>query len=158
MIRKTGLLFFIVLMLAGVCIPAAAQMTDDAVIEYVKDGMANGKSQNDLLKELMGSGVTVEQAQRIKKMVESENPGATDMMGRAGEMERRRRIAPGAVQVPAVETKEKESAEMTNGLEEKEIFGHNIFSNRKLSFAPNLNIPTPLNYRLGAGDELIIDV
>lgn len=158
MIRKTGLLFFIVLMLAGVCIPAAAQMTDDAVIEYVKDGMANGKSQNDLLKELMGSGVTVEQAQRIKKMVESENPGATDMMGRAGEMERRRRNAPGAVQVPAVETKEKESAEMTKGLEEKEIFGHNIFSNRKLSFAPNLNIPTPLNYRLGAGDELIIDV
>ena len=41
MIRKTGLLFFVVILLAGICIPAAAQMTDDAVIEYVKEGMAN---------------------------------------------------------------------------------------------------------------------
>lgn len=161
MIRKTGLLFFVVILLAGICIPAAAQMTDDAVIEYVKEGMANGKSQNDLLKELMASGVTMEQAQRIKKMVESENQGTNLMIGRVDEMDRRRRNAPGVAQLPAVEMQEQaEDEEVPEGelTEKKEIFGHNIFSNRRLSFAPSLNIPTPLNYRLGAGDEVIIDV
>lgn len=161
MIRKTGLLFFVVILLAGICIPAAAQMTDDAVIEYVKEGMANGKSQNDLLKELMASGVTMEQAQRIKKMVESENQGTNLMIGRVDEMDRRRRNAPGVAQLPAVEMQvQAEDEEVPEGelTEKKEIFGHNIFSNRRLSFAPSLNIPTPLNYRLGAGDEVIIDV
>ena len=161
MIRKTGLLFFVVILLAGICIPAAAQMTDDAVIEYVKEGMANGKSQNDLLKELMASGVTMEQAQRIKKMVESENQGTNPLMGRVDEMDRRRRNAPGVAQLPAVEMQEQvDGEEVPEGelTEKKEIFGHNIFSNRRLSFAPRLNIPTPLNYRLGAGDEVIIDV
>ena len=161
MIRKTGLLFFVVILLAGICIPAAAQMTDDAVIEYVKEGMANGKSQNDLLKELMASGVTMEQAQRIKKMVESENQGTNPLMGRVDEMDRRRRNAPGVAQLPAVEIQEQaDGEEVPEGElnEKKEIFGHNIFSNRRLSFAPSLNIPTPLNYRLGAGDEVIIDV
>lgn len=161
MIRKTGLLLFVVILLAGICIPAAAQMTDDAVIEYVKEGMANGKSQNDLLKELMASGVTMEQAQRIKKMVESENQGTNPLMGRVDEMDRRRRNAPGVAQLPAVEMQEQvDGEEVPEGelTEKKEIFGHNIFSNRRLSFAPSLNIPTPLNYRLGAGDEVIIDV
>ena len=161
MIRKTGLLFFVVILLAGICIPAAAQMTDDAVIEYVKEGMANGKSQNDLLKELMASGVTMEQAQRIKKMVESENQGTNPLMGRVDEMDRRRRNAPGVAQLPAVEMQEQvDGEEVPEGelTEKKDIFGHNIFSNRRLSFAPSLNIPTPLNYRLGAGDEVIIDV
>ena len=161
MIRKTGLLFFVVILLAGICIPAAAQMTDDAVFEYVKEGMANGKSQNDLLKELMASGVTMEQAQRIKKMVESENQGTNPLMGRVDEMDRRRRNAPGVAQLPAVEMQEQvDGEEVPEGelTEKKEIFGHNIFSNRRLSFAPSLNIPTPLNYRLGAGDEVIIDV
>jgi protein involved in polysaccharide export with SLBB domain len=175
MIRKTGLLFIIVLMLAGVCLPAAAQMTDDAVIEYIKDGMASGKSQNDLLKELMASGVTMEQAQRIKRMVESENLGMDGIKVRSGEMERRRRQVPGAAQSPAFEIKDREYDELTEkdftlkeftvkeGREKerdqgKVIFGHSIFSNRKLSFAPSINLPTPLNYRLGAGDEIIIDV
>lgn len=40
----------------------------------------------------------------------------------------------------------------------KKIFGHDIFSNKELSFEPSLSIATPQNYRLGPGDEVIIDV
>lgn len=42
--------------------------------------------------------------------------------------------------------------------EEKKIFGHDIFNNKELTFEPNLNIATPSTYRLGAGDEVIIDI
>ena len=51
-----------------------------------------------------------------------------------------------------LEEKEKE--------EEKElgIFGQRLFKQKNLSFAPNLNIPTPRDYVLGAGDEILIEV
>lgn len=158
MIRKTGLFLFAIILMAGICLPASAQMTDDAVIEYVKEGMANGKSQNDLMKELLAAGVTKEQAQRIKTAIEQENAGATGLMTHNGEQERGRRNAPGAVQYSVIDVEENVFKEPEIDSDEMEIFGHNIFSNPNLSFTPNLNIPTPLNYRLGAGDEVIIDV
>lgn len=40
----------------------------------------------------------------------------------------------------------------------KRIFGSELFSNKNLTFEPNLRIPTPSNYRLAADDELLIDV
>lgn len=42
--------------------------------------------------------------------------------------------------------------------DESEVFGRNIFNNQMLTFQPNMNMATPTNYRLGAGDEVIIDV
>ena len=37
-------------------------------------------------------------------------------------------------------------------------FGFDVFNNKRLTFEPNLKLPTPLNYRLAAEDELLIDV
>ena len=39
-----------------------------------------------------------------------------------------------------------------------EIYGHNIFQSPGLNFVPSYNIPTPANYRLAAGDEIVIDL
>ncbi len=41
---------------------------------------------------------------------------------------------------------------------EKPIFGSELFTNKNLTFEPSQNIPTPKNYELGPGDELIIDI
>ncbi|MGL5728016.1 MAG: SLBB domain-containing protein, partial [Plesiomonas sp.] len=38
------------------------------------------------------------------------------------------------------------------------VFGREIFSNKNLTFAPNLNIATPKGYRIAAGDELILNI
>jgi protein involved in polysaccharide export with SLBB domain len=40
----------------------------------------------------------------------------------------------------------------------KQVFGRDIFNNKKLSFEPNMNIATPSNYRLGPGDVVFVDV
>ena len=39
-----------------------------------------------------------------------------------------------------------------------DVFGSEIFSSRNLSFEPNFNMPTPDDYKLAAGDELIISI
>lgn len=38
------------------------------------------------------------------------------------------------------------------------VFGADVFTNPKITFEPSLNIPTPANYILGAGDELALDI
>ena len=40
----------------------------------------------------------------------------------------------------------------------KRIFGHDIFSQTMLTFEPEMNIPAPADYLLGAGDLVFIDV
>jgi len=40
----------------------------------------------------------------------------------------------------------------------QKIFGYDLFNNKKLSFNPSINLPTPKNYVLGAGDGLLINV
>lgn len=42
--------------------------------------------------------------------------------------------------------------------EERKVFGRNLFNNENLTFQPAANMATPQNYRLGAGDEVHIDI
>ena len=46
----------------------------------------------------------------------------------------------------------------TEELPEEQVFGRNIFNTSNLTFEPSNNLPTPSNYRLGAGDQVIIDI
>lgn len=38
------------------------------------------------------------------------------------------------------------------------LFGYDFFNNPNISFTPNINVATPKNYVLGAGDEILIDI
>ena len=51
----------------------------------------------------------------------------------------------------------RDSTDLSNPNSNK-IFGSDLFNNSRLTFEPSQNIPTPKNYVLGAGDELIIDI
>lgn len=42
--------------------------------------------------------------------------------------------------------------------EKSNIFGADLFNNPTISFEPNQNMPTPKNYILSAGDQMIIDI
>ena len=176
--RKSLIITLLFAVLSFNSFPAIAQMTDEAVYTYVKDGLENGKSQDMLIQELLAKGVTKEQALRIKNNLEGK--GNTGSIREAGVQERMRRMKGTMSGV----TGDKFTS-LTNKLNEmpdtlfqggvpKEIiqdgetyvlkevkdsiFGHNIFSNPDLTFEPNENIATPENYKLAGGDELIIDI
>ena len=177
---------FFALIVSGIilisALPVGAQMTDEAVVTYVKEGMAKGKSQDALIQELLARGVTKEQALRIRDAAQSK--GMTGAVREAGVQERSRRMG-GTMSGLREETLGLISGQMSempdslfkagkvktlerNGetyiLQEDidstrfQIFGHNLFNNQNLTFAPNENIATPENYRLGPGDEVIIDI
>ena len=41
---------------------------------------------------------------------------------------------------------------------EEKVFGRDIFNTKNLTFEPSVNLATPVDYRLGPGDEVIIDI
>ena len=136
--------------------PAWAQMSDDAVIAYVKSGMASGRSQTDMAKELAACGVTKAQAERIKAKYEQEQASQNEAARIAGVQEYQRRVNDGALESTAGDIDAVSTELGENGA--KRVYGRDIFTSRNLTFAPSTNLPTPSNYVLGPGDEVIIEI
>jgi len=156
MLRKLTTIVLLSCALAAFSVPARAQMSDDAVVEYVKNGMASGKSQNDMAKELLARGVTQAQAERIKAKYEQEQASQTAAARVAGVQERQRRVNDGPLETEAGDIDAVSMEVAAPGA--KTVFGRDIFRNGNLTFAPSSNLPTPVNYVLGPGDEVIIDI
>lgn len=156
MIKRVLTLITVVFALAMVSVPARAQMSDDAVIAYVENGLAMGKSQNDMARELAARGVTQAQAQRIKAKYEQEQASQTTAVKVAGVQERQRRMNEGALETTSGDIDAVAVEIAAPGA--KNVFGRNIFTTGNLTFAPSANLPTPVNYVLGPGDEIIIDI
>lgn len=155
-------MFLCVCILWTFSVPASAQMTDDAVVNYVKDGIAAGKSQKDISVELLRRGVSKEQFERLmsrfKKTQESESSEKTSDV-----RNRNRRYADDDKEMSYEMdnmTDVSDTVDILKEFQEPEIqiFGKKIFSTRNLTFAPSDNIATPENYKLGPGDEVIIDI
>ena len=144
MIKK---IFFLLILIMPLCL--SAQMSDSQVIEYVKSEHAKGTSQDAIGKALLQRGVTQAQLLKIKSQVEQEKRASTSTSQRASS-----------------ESVLRESAEeyypqrMKDSIRssKRKIFGKDVFSQKDLTFAPTMNIPTPTNYKLGAGDEVVIDI
>lgn len=48
--------------------------------------------------------------------------------------------------------------EQIDSIKASGIYGQNMFKNKKITYEPSLNIPTPVNYVLSIGDEVIVNV
>lgn len=135
---------------------AQSSMTDQQVLEYVKQGMSEGKDQRQMATELARRGVTREQAERVKKLYEQEQGVSTSKMSGTEQNEARLREATQEESTTSVlENPQPDSRELA---QENQVFGRNIFNTKNLTFEPSVNIATPPNYRLGPGDEVVIDI
>ena len=146
----------LILMFIALCsVQANAQaMSDKAVIEYVKSGVNQGKSQKQLYQELLLKGVTKDQMLRIKEEYERQQAKTNEV--RAEQKADTQRVNP--------EKRDDSEKAQNNNMREAapvgniKVFGRDIFNNSNLTFEPSLNIATPVDYRLGPGDQLVIEV
>ena len=160
MIRRIATIIIALSAFAFFSVPAMAQMSDDAVYNYVEDGLASGKSQETIIKELASRGVTKAQAERIKKRLEDMH-GTTDAVRSVSASDTRSRKPGQSLDITVIEEEMPTDSVVTTTPavpDSLQVFGRNIFSNRNLSFAPSENLATPENYKLGPGDEVIIDI
>lgn len=150
-------LFLLFFLLAAPFGTAYCQLSDEAVVKYALEGRQSGKSDQQIGKELLARGVTPEQVERLKQKYEdsrtSSETVASDLVISGQRRERPRSSSDTlAVEIPPVP----DPAE--RGADSRAVFGRNVFRSRALTFEPNENQATPENYRLGPGDEVIIDI
>lgn len=131
-----------------------AQMSDEQIINYVTQEANKGTSQQVIATNLMKQGVTKSQLERIKQQQEQKQQQASGANStRSGtELSRERKMSAND------EFNTRRDSIMIDPSDSIVIFGKNIFNAKNLSFSPNINIPTPIDYRLGPGDEVIIDI
>lgn len=147
--KHVCLLVALIAMVAFV-VPARAQMSDDAVISHVESALSSGKSQDQIIKDLALKGVTKEQAVRIKRKMEESKQVKLDKPQDVTKRDH-------AVQV-SEELNEIATDVESPSANASKVFGRNVFSLKSLTFAPSDQIATPKDYKLGPGDEVIIDI
>ena len=172
--RKTLLLFLMLFGLNTTPLLAQMGMTDQQVMEYAEKGVKQGKSQQQIATELARKGVTREQAERVRKLYEQKNKGNKNSQFQDIRRIRTNQMNDLKSEEELIDSKfnfEEDFSEQGIGtifsdtiINQKDnktadqVFGRNIFNTRNLTFEPSSNLPTPTNYRLGAGDEIIIDI
>ena len=160
-------------LLGGPAVYAQSGMTDSQVIEYVQQALQQGKDQQTIAMELLSKGATQEQLLRLKSQYSgTSTSGSSSLTGDGsgldtGTRARKTTVAnatDGEAALEGANTDEmKETMKKRQELKvatagENDVFGRNIFNIDKLTFQPNLSMATPENYRLGPGDEVIVDV
>ena len=167
--RRLITLFFLIFVLSGVAM--AQQMSDDQVIQYVKEANKSGKSQKQITTELLRRGVTKEQVSRIQQKYSESNTVSNKSNEMPSQLRQRTLVDDGGGQRRTTDYSEVGMLDETVGGRvdnradntattdnASQIFGHDVFTNRNLTFEPSINLATPVDYRLGPGDEVIIDV
>ena len=153
----SALLLFLV---AG-SVPAQAQMSDEAVVRYALEARQAGKSDQQIGKELLAKGVTPEQAERLKNKYEASQGSETAVADQSisGQRRERQQSSQDTLTAGSMDVVSSAVSDPTEGATNpRTVFGRNIFRGSSLTFEPNENQATPENYRLGPGDEIIIDI
>ena len=182
MTKKIVFLFALLLSFQWV---AAQSVSDEQVIKIVMTERERGSDEKTIAQKLLRQGVTPAQLRRIKAKYdqEQEGLGAVDITtikrnrnasdknaavnDRKGEnfmlrdekakynnLQKRELLQSemGFLDIDSV-------AYYNNLMKDKEtVYGRNLFNNELLTFEPAMNIPTPADYVLGAGDQVIIDI
>lgn len=152
MMKKILFSLFLTLMMPTAIF--AQSMTDDAVMAYVKNGAKQGKTQKQLYQELLIKGVTKEQLLRIKEKYEQQQSISKERKGNEN-IDTERTEAKDEENSSSAQDDNKKLAMPQDGIK---VFGRDIFYSSNLTFEPSMNIATPTDYRLGPGDQVVIEV
>ena len=178
-------------------ISAQSSMTDDQIIKFVTKEHKAGKSQQEIVTQLVQRGVTVDQIRRVRKKyerLEKDKGLGTVNKPTSAEAQIDARLRSNNSKDNVTEqlrdarlTGERLQQRQKKGVKQelddfmpdsldiydqkvinnylkkqqggsKKVFGRDIFNKEELSFEPNMNIATPENYVLGAGDAVLIDI
>lgn len=150
-------------------------MTDDQILKYLVTETQKGTSQQKMAAELLKKGVTPTQLQRVRKKAEKLREEAENDSKKGNKKKGKNdKDDEDDLFIDAAKSRAEElgmSEEDEDALgdssddilgiteeDQRQVFGRNIFNVKNLTFQPSLNIATPSNYTMGAGDEVTINI
>lgn len=132
--------------------PNVDKLSDAQIESFIKEAEAKGLSEMQVESLAKANGYSNEDIVKVRERINrlksktanissSQNSAVREQIGEVSER--------AEVQVAATAPVDKQ---------EKVQFGTYLFNSKKLDFQPNLRIPTPPNYVIGAEDELSVDI
>ncbi len=133
-------------------------LSDGQIKNYWDRAQAQGYTLDQFIALARSRGMQENQLIKLKQRILQLNSSATQYNKK--ETSRADRRPPQGDDIFGYTGKEdKDSINHKDKIKDKEpVFGMDFFKNPKISFTPNLNMPTPENYQLGPGDELLVEV
>jgi protein involved in polysaccharide export with SLBB domain len=156
-------LVFALLFLAFSALPVAAQIdlnaqnlssvrssdiSDDQLKSYLSRAQSQGISIEQALQLAVTRGLPASEAQEIRsRIMNLQDEVAVTSAEDLGRLQQQIATDTTSVNLPQNDEPDRPN-----------VFGAQLFSRSGINFTPSLNIPTPVNYQLGAGDELIVTI
>ena len=125
-------------------------LSDAQVQQMVQQAHASGLSDSQIVQQAQDKGMSADQAQLLQKRIaalrnsSTNNADTTNQSGRSLNYKNAD---------PNLQNQYTNQADTT-----PRIFGADLFRNNNLTFEPNLNLATPVNYIVGPSDQLNINV
>lgn len=132
------------------------ELSDDQIQQFMKQAQESGMTEEQLMAAAAAKGFGLADITKFKERMtklQSDKKGTVS----TNTIDTERRLNDTTTIKIDKEAKPKVKEDSSQIRREK-YFGLNIFNNKKITFEPNLRIPTPKNYILGTGDELNISI
>ncbi|MBC7913006.1 MAG: SLBB domain-containing protein [Pyrinomonadaceae bacterium] len=133
------------------------ELTDDQIRKFVTESTRLGVNINQIEELAQQKGMSPLEAVKLKERIKLVNKNF-----KQGDDQNQtiRSISENRLQDSINKLEQKPVGDINTvfGQLKARNFGSGVFSNPRITFEPNLRIPTPKNYQLAADDELVIDV
>ena len=125
-------------------------LSDSQVQQIAQQGHAAGLSDSQIVQQAQEKGLPADQAQILQKRISSISSSGTSTSGNDTIQSRSLNYKANGADQPKQYTNATDTT--------PKIFGADLFRNSNLTFEPNLNLATPVNYIIGPNDQLNVSV
>jgi protein involved in polysaccharide export with SLBB domain len=129
-------------------------LSDEEILNYIQKAEKRGLSQSDIEALAKQQGVSESEIAKLRRRVEGLRKGTNNNSSLKGMNASARVVEVVEDNNPLSNTFNEETPELTEN--QRRIFGFDLFQKNNLTFAPNLNLPTPVDYQLGPEDVLVV--
>ena len=120
------------------------------LMRFIEQGKAQGMSVPEIFQMARQRGLPASESQElIRRVRELEQERERQLL-----QERTQRdLLETDIEIDTLPSPEDELDEIG-----RRIFGSRLFRQEGIAFEPSMNVPTPVNYQLGPGDEIVVDI
>ncbi|PIB37130.1 hypothetical protein BFP72_17820 [Reichenbachiella sp. 5M10] len=140
-------------------------LSDEQIQKFIDKVESSGYSEDQLILLAKSRGMSELQIQKLRSRIAKVKSGSSSNSSTNGTG--RLRKSPEEEQQTKEQSNQEDFAfdpfedilvDSSAYIDGLKIFGHQFFENSSLTFETGLNMPTPANYVIGPGDEMIIDI
>lgn len=133
-------------------------LTDQQILAYLEQAKSSGYNEQELESIARQRGLSESEIAKLRRRLSllkggviSESKSSNQNLDKTG------RATSNASEAGMSNQIADQESERQLTIFQKKIYGFDLFNSKKLSFTPNINIPTPRDYVLGSGDVINID-